>query len=70
MWKLSRLVIYMLSIFTEISNIMFCGFFFSMCVVFSLQLVFEGVVGNGFSGDIAIDDITVAPGPCGGDGKQ
>jgi len=28
------------------------------------------VVGNGFQGDIALDDVTVAPGPCGGDGKQ
>lgn len=31
-----------------------------------LKVVFEGVRGIGFQGDIAIDDITVTPGSCGG----
>lgn len=28
------------------------------------QLVIEGVVGGGYRGDIAIDDITTKPGQC------
>ena len=29
-----------------------------------LQVVFEGVVGNGYQGDIAIDDISMTQGNC------
>lgn len=35
-----------------------------------LQVVFEGVRGNGIQGDIAIDDISVTPGACGSAGKR
>ena len=28
------------------------------------QVVFEGVVGNSYLGDIALDDITTYDGPC------
>ncbi len=28
------------------------------------QLVVEGVVGNGFEGDISVDDLAVNQGPC------
>lgn len=27
-------------------------------------MVFEGIVGNGFLGDISIDDVSITPGPC------
>lgn len=30
----------------------------------SFQVAFEGVVGRSFTGDIAIDDITLRNGPC------
>jgi len=30
-----------------------------------IQIVFEGVVGNGIQGDIAIDDVSVKSGACG-----
>ena len=33
----------------------------------SLSVVFEGIVGNGYRGDIALDDITLRAGPCFGD---
>ena len=29
-----------------------------------LQVVFEGIRGNGIYGDIALDDISTTPGPC------
>lgn len=29
-----------------------------------LQLVFEGVIGNGYQADIALDDVSLAPGAC------
>ncbi len=28
------------------------------------QLVIEGIVGNGFQGDISVDDLAVNEGPC------
>ena len=31
-----------------------------------LQVVIEGVRGNGYKGDIAIDDVNIADGPCAG----
>ena len=31
-----------------------------------MQLVFEGIRGNGFKGDIGLDDIAIVDGPCGG----
>jgi hypothetical protein len=31
--------------------------------------MFEGVVGNGYQGDIAIDDVSVKAGPCPGQGE-
>jgi hypothetical protein len=31
--------------------------------------MFEGVVGNGYQGDIAIDDVSVKAGPCSGQGE-
>ena len=34
-----------------------------------LQVVFEGVIGNGYQGDIAIDDISVMNGKCSSPGK-
>jgi hypothetical protein len=33
--------------------------------VFLSQVVFEGVVGRSFTSDIAIDDVSIAPGACG-----
>ena len=33
-----------------------------------LQLVFEGIRGKSFHGDIAIDDVVVTPGACSGAG--
>ena len=33
----------------------------------SLSLMFEGIVGSGYRGDIALDDISVSIGPCFGD---
>ena len=33
-------------------------------ILFCLQIVFEGVVGENNLGDIAIDDITVIQGAC------
>ena len=33
-------------------------------IFFPHQVVFEGVVGRGYMGDIAIDDVTTTPGPC------
>ena len=30
------------------------------------QIVFEGIRGNGYRGDIALDDIAIADGPCTG----
>lgn len=32
--------------------------------------MFEGVRGTGFKGDIALDDITIKSGQCGGPGKS
>ena len=32
--------------------------------------MFEGVVGNGYQGDIAIDDVAVTAGPCSGQGSH
>lgn len=32
--------------------------------VFLCQVVFEGIRGNGFEGDIAIDDVSVTKGKC------
>ena len=29
-----------------------------------IQIVFEGVIGSGFRGDIAIDDVSMTQGPC------
>jgi len=29
-----------------------------------LLVVFEGVIGSGYTSDMAIDDITTLPGPC------
>lgn len=29
-----------------------------------MQVVFEGVIGGGFQGDIAIDDISITKGQC------
>ena len=36
------------------------------CFIFFLflQIVLEGVVGGGYRGDIAIDDISMTPGQC------
>eukprot|EP00057_Strongylocentrotus_purpuratus_P017082 XP_011671556.1 PREDICTED: MAM and LDL-receptor class A domain-containing protein 1 [Strongylocentrotus purpuratus] len=31
-----------------------------------VEIVFTGTVGNSYRGDIALDDITLTPGPCGG----
>ena len=28
------------------------------------QLIFEGIVGPGFTGDMAIDDVIIQPGKC------
>lgn len=36
----------------------------SLPVYNDLSLVFEGIVGPGFRGDIALDDISVTTGPC------
>ena len=33
-------------------------------MITSLQVVFEGVVGSGYRGDIGIDDIRIAKGEC------
>ncbi|XP_033751995.1 MAM domain-containing glycosylphosphatidylinositol anchor protein 1-like [Pecten maximus] len=33
------------------------------------QIVFEGIVGNGYAGDIAIDDVRVTAGACGASDK-
>lgn len=33
--------------------------------VFFLQLVFEGIIGNGYQSDIAIDDVLISSGSCG-----
>ena len=30
----------------------------------SISLVVEGVVGNGFEGDISVDDLAINQGPC------
>ena len=38
-------------------------------VFIMFQLVFEGVVGNGYQGDVAIDDISVKSGACNSQGK-
>lgn len=35
-----------------------------------LQIIFEGVVGASYLGDIAIDDISLANGPCPPSGKH
>ena len=40
-----------------------------MANLINFQLIFEGVVGNGYLGDIAIDDITVKTGSCAGQGR-
>ena len=36
-----------------------------------LQVIFEGIVGNSYLGDIAVDDVSMTDGPCnqGRDGK-
>lgn len=33
------------------------------------QIVFEGITGNGFRGDIAIDDYSMTQGACASEGK-
>lgn len=33
---------------------------------FLIKVIFSGVRGNGVFGDIAVDDISLAPGACGG----
>lgn len=38
---------------------------FSSEVFFFLQLVFEGIIGNGYQSDIAIDDVLISSGSCG-----
>lgn len=37
-------------------------------VFFSLQIVFEGIRGGGYKGDLAIDDIKMTDGACAGTG--
>jgi len=47
-----------------------CPCFDVFASLFSSQIVFEGVRGTGFKGDIALDDITIKSGQCGGPGKS
>lgn len=35
----------------------------------NFSVYFDGIVGNGYTGDIAIDDVSLKPGGCQGDGK-
>lgn len=37
--------------------------------LYSLQAVFEGVIGSGFRSDIAIDDVKITNGACAGNGN-
>lgn len=32
--------------------------------IYTFQVVFEGVIGDGYFGDIGLDDITLKPGAC------
>ena len=51
----------------KLKKMIWIKFVFSMLKYLFLQDVafrFEGVVGNGFAGDIAIDDVMILPGHC------
>jgi len=39
-------------------------------MIVPLQVVFEGVVGSSYRGDIAIDDISFTAGACGNPGQH
>ena len=41
---------------------------FTDCVTVSQQLAFEGIRGSGLQSDIAIDDVKITDGACGGVG--
>ena len=45
----------------------FCKVFF-VCTLF--QVIFEATRGSGYLGDIALDDISMADGPCSVQGKD
>ena len=36
--------------------------------LFAMQVVFEGVIGSNFRGDVAIDDVSFSTGACGSPG--
>ena len=39
------------------------------CIHFNLQIVIEGGIGNGYRGDIAIDDVMLSKGSCRNEGE-
>ena len=43
--------------------------FFRFVVVFFLQVIFEGIAGYSFTGDIAIDSVKIIKGGCPGKNK-
>ena len=48
----------------KVRNNVFSTTFLDFLTTFPFQIVFEGIVGKNSLGNIAIDDVSVAPGVC------